>query len=107
MNEEKRIAQRVQKTLHSLSRLADIDAPPFLLTRLRAQISAYEADQARSTCLRFQQRDLRLALLGVLLVFNLLTAAFMLHYRSALHKQSLATFTAEYGVTQSLAEVKF
>lgn len=106
MNDEK-LEQRVRKTLDSLSTLADIDAPPFLPTRLRAQINAYEADKARSTCLRFQQRDLRPALLGGLLLFNILTVAFTLHYRADVRKHSLATFTAEYGVTQHLVNLEF
>jgi hypothetical protein len=107
MDEEKRIEQQVMKTLHGLSTLEDIDAPPFLLTRLRSQIREYEDDKARSTCLRFHRRDLRLALLLVLLVFNILTVVFTMHYRADLHKHSLAAFTEEYGVTQNIVDLTF
>lgn len=39
MNKGKKIQEEVEKTLHSLDNIEDIDANPFLYTRLMAEIS--------------------------------------------------------------------
>ena len=97
MNEEQPIKQRVMKTLHSLSSLEDIEAHPFLLTRLRAQIKEHEANKG---ILRFHARDFRAAFLLLFLVFNMLSVAFMGYYYAELRKDSLTTFAREYVFNQ-------
>lgn len=107
MNQKKQIEQQVTKTLHSLSKLDDIDAHPFLLTRLRSQIREYEANKTGSTFLRFHQRDLRPALFLLLLLFNIVSIVFTMHYRAERHQHSLATFAEEYAATQNSVDVTF
>lgn len=105
--EEQPLEHKVLKTLHSLSALEDIDAHPFLHTRLQAQIREYEANKARSTYLRFHRRDLRPVLLFLLLVFNILSVVFTLHYRTEHHEHSLTAFAQEYVFTQHRMDVEF
>ena len=102
MSEENPIEQRVMKTLQSLNTLEDIDAHPFLLTRLRAQIGEYEENKARSAYLRFYMRDFRPALLFLLLVFNIVSGVFMFHYHAERREDSLATFAEEYVFNQDV-----
>ncbi len=94
------LEQNVKKTLQSLDRLENIEAHPFLQTRLQAQIREYKGNKARSTVLRFHKRDLRPALLVMLLLFNILSVVFTMYYQSDLRESSLSTFAEEYALTQ-------
>ena len=105
--EEKRIEHHVMKTLRSLDALEDIDAHPFLQTRLQAQIREYEANKENSTLLRLRQRDLRPALLVALLLFNILSVIFTMYYQSELRASSLSTFAEEYALTQEILDFRF
>ena len=102
MKEEEYLEQNVMKTLQSLDALEDIDAHPFLHTRLQAQIREYEENKERSTYLRFNMRDLRPVLLLLFLVFNILSVVFTIYYQADLRKDSLATFAEEYVLTQNV-----
>lgn len=107
MSEEKRIEQRVLKTLHSLAALEDIDTHPFLQSLLQAQIGEYEASKARPGYLRFHRRDLRPTLLLLLIVFNILSIVCTLHYQTEHHEHSLTAFAQEYVFTQNSMDVEF
>ena len=107
MHEKKTIEQKVNATLGRLAEFEDIDAQPYLHAHLQARISEYEDNNAGSVFLSFHMRDLRPAVLLLLLGFNLAAGIFTVHAWAEQRESYQAAFAEEYILTRETGDVSF
>lgn len=73
MKKEKRILEEVEKTMNSIDNVANLEANPFLFTRIKARIvdnSVEQIKEGKTTLV------LKPAALIIILVINIVTAVF-------------------------------
>ncbi len=107
MKEGKQIEQKVKDTIGSLAGLEDIEAHPLLHAHLQVRISEYEENKAGSAFLRFHRRDLRPAVLLLLLGFNLAAGIFTVHAWAEQRESYQTAFAEEYILTRETGDVAF
>ncbi|ACN13692.1 hypothetical protein HRM2_05780 [Desulforapulum autotrophicum HRM2] len=107
MYEAKKIEQKVNATLGRLAELEDIDVHPFLHAHLEVRIREYEENKAGSAFLRFHMRDLRPAVLLLLLGFNLAAGIFTVHTLAEQRESNQTAFAEEYILTRETGDVAF
>ena len=104
MKREKRIEEEVNKTLRCLDEIEAIESSPFFYARLRAKIREIEEGEATFLARLFGVRGLRPALLGLVVVLNLVSAAFIwqrVHGRFEDRSQYLSALVEEYSLNVS------
>lgn len=107
MDEEKKIERKVNDTLGSLAELGDIDAHPFLHAHLQTRISEYEETKASPSFLRFHMRDLRPAVLLLLLSFNIIAGLFTIHSWAEDRESSQTAFAEAYILNRDIRDIGF
>ena len=104
MKRIKRIEEEIDKTLRCLDEIEEIEASPFFFTRLQARIREQEEEKVSFITRLFGVRGLRPALLGLVVVLNLVSAAFIwqrVHGRFEDRSQYLSALVEEYSLNVS------
>jgi hypothetical protein len=99
MEEEKRVLDEVEKTLRALDDLPNLQASPFLYTRIRAAIATAGARASHSLVVRMKLKPIGLV---ILIVFNLFSAIyFMVSSKTDYSRAALiSSLNREYNSTQ-------
>ena len=99
MNKEDKILAEVEKTLNAIDALPNLEANPFLFTRIKARIENESIKHAGKEKTDFVLKPVTLALL---LVINIITAVYFIGFESSSTTETsvVDTMKQEYGVTQ-------
>lgn len=99
MNKENKIFEEVEKTLNAIDELPNLEANPFLFTRIKARIVNESIKQVGEEKTDFVLKPVTLALL---LVINIVTAVYFIGFGSSSTSNTsiVETLKQEYGVTQ-------
>jgi hypothetical protein len=101
MKREKRIEEEVEKTLRCLDEMDQIESSPYFLARLQARIREMEEEKPSFFTRLFGGRGLRPALLGLMVVLNLVSTVLIwqrTHGRSTDRSQYLSALVDEYSL---------
>lgn len=99
MNKEDKILAEVEKTLNAIDSLPNLDANPFLFTRIKARIEKESIKHASKVKTDFVLKPVTLALI---IVINIITAVYFIGFGSGKVSDAsiVDTMKQEYGVTQ-------
>ncbi|MBI3125581.1 MAG: hypothetical protein HYZ10_14385 [Ignavibacteriales bacterium] len=99
MNKEEKILMEVEKTLNVIDELPNLEANPFLFTRIKARIEKEHIRHGGTVKTDFVLKPVTLALI---LVINIITAVYFIGSGSSnVSGASIVdTMKQEYGVTQ-------
>jgi hypothetical protein len=101
MKTRERIEEEVEKTLRCLDEIEEIEPSPFFSARLQAGIRELEEEKVSFLTRLFGVRGLRPALLGLMVVLNLVSAVLIwqrTHGRSTDRSQYLSALVEEYSL---------
>jgi len=103
MEKEKRIMEEVEKTLHSIDNITNLETNPFLFTRIKAKIVDNSVEQIKEGKTSLV---LKPAALILLLLINIVTAVFFLNSNSsgqAVNKNTtlVESLTEDYQYSQT------
>lgn len=95
MDKEKRILDEVEKTLHAMDNLEDLESNPFLYTRLKAEIESRNIEQAPAKAK--SRIFLKPVFLLIVILFNLITTVYYFN--------SFGTKETQSNVSSSLTKI--
>lgn len=103
MNKEDKILSEVEKTLNAIDSLPNLDANPFLFTRIKARIENESIKHAGKVKTDFVFKPVTLALL---LVINIVTAVYFIGFGSSSTSNTsiVETLKQEYGIAQTQSD---
>ena len=112
MDKKERIEEEVEKTLQCFEDFEKLEPNPFFLTRLKAKIRSFEAEQERTIQPGRRLWFLHPAVLSLLVVLNLFSAILVFrgsdtHMETDSRSQYIAAFAEEYSLNQEDSNLYF
>lgn len=101
MKKREKIQEEVEKTLRCLDEIEQIESSPYFHARLQARIRGMEEEKAPFITRLFGVRGLRPALLGLVVILNLVSTALIWQRtrgRSTDRSQYLSALVEEYSL---------